>query len=108
MITDEEVFVLIPFNTFIGEEQTETEAERDVTQKVEWENVDGLASVKEKQNIKKESVIAEAPPLSLQPLIDNLDADNKASLHLGKSLPRRNRIGHLLKLIEASPHIHLK
>ena len=52
-------------------------------------------------------MVAEAPPPSLERLIDNLDGDNKDSLHLGKSLPRRNRSKRLLKHVEANPHVHL-
>ena len=106
MITDEDIFVLIPFKNFLGEEGAETE--KWATFQVELENVDSCAFVKEKQNIKEESVVAEAPAPWLEPLIDNLDVNNKDSLHLGKSLPRRNQIQRLLKLIETNPHVHLK
>ena len=51
MKTDEDIFVLIPFNTFMVEE--EAEADKDATHQMGLENIDCRASVKEKQNRRK-------------------------------------------------------
>ena len=73
---------------------------------MELENVNDRASAKEQQN-PKEPIVAAVPPTS-EPLIHNLDTDNKDSLHLEKTLPRRNSIERcLLKFIEANPHVQL-
>ena len=72
---------------------------------MELEKVDDRVSAKEKQN-QKEPVVAQVPA-TLEPLIDNLDIDNKDSLHPEKNFPRRNRIERLLKLIETNPHVQL-
>ena len=72
---------------------------------MELKNVDHRASAKEKQNL-KEPIVAEASP-TLEPLIDNLDFDNKDSLHLEKILPHRNPIERFLKLMEANPQVQL-
>ena len=97
MISEEDIFVLIPFNTFIEEKNT--------TRQADLEKGDDRVSAKEKQNL-KEPVVAHATP-TLAPLIDNLDFDSKGSLHLEKKFSRRNRIERLLKLIETSPHVQL-
>ena len=97
MISEEDIFNLIPFNTFIEEKNT--------TQQADLENGDDSVSAKEQQNL-KERVVAQATP-TLEPLIGNLDIDNKDSLHLEKIFSRRNRIERLLKLIETNPHVQL-
>ena len=97
MTSEEVIFVLIPFNTFIEEKNT--------TRQAGLENGDDRVSAKEKQN-PKEPVVAQATP-TLAPLIDNLDIDSKGSLHLEKKFSRRSRIERLLKLIETNPHVQL-
>ena len=64
-----------------------------------------VCSAKEKQN-PKEPVVAQSPH-TLESWVDNVDIDNKGSLHLEKNFSRRNRIEHLLKLIETNPHVQL-
>ena len=98
MISEEDIFVLIPFNTFIEEKNTARQAV--------LEKGDDRVSAKEKPN-PKEPVVAQATP-TLAPLIDNLDIDSKGSLHLEKNFSRRNRTERLLKLIETNPHVQLK
>ena len=88
---------MIPFNTFIEEKNT--------TRQLELEKGDDRVSAKEKQD-PQEPVVAQASP-TLEPLIDNLDIDNKGSLHLEKNFSRRNRIERLLKLIETNPRVQL-
>ena len=76
MISEEDIFVLIPFNIFIGEKTT--------TRQADLEKGDDRVSAKEKQN-PKEPVVTQATP-TLAPLIDNLNIESKGSLHQEKKI----------------------
>ena len=97
MISEEDIFVLIPFNIFIEEKTT--------TRQADLKKSDDRVSAKRKQN-PKEPVVAQAPP-TLEASIDNLDFDNKDSFHLEKKFSPRKRIERLLKHIETNPHVQL-
>ena len=55
----------------------------------------------------EEPIVAATPLVSLEPSINNQDYNNSDPLHLGRSLPRRNSIKPLLKIIEANRHVQL-
>ena len=88
VVADEDTFVLIPFDTFMGRGGGCGGTNATAKYQVKLENVDGFASSKRKNNIQEELIVTKAPPLSLEPLADNLLFDNKDSLHLERKLSR--------------------